>query len=50
MGLSEGRGLATMISASNIWPIPDNWTLEEAATVPAVYCTVIYAFFIVIKI
>lgn len=28
-------------------PVPDGWSLEDAATVPAVYTTVYYAFFIV---
>lgn len=27
------------------WEIPDHWSLEEAATVPVVYITVYYAFF-----
>lgn len=26
-----------------LWEIPDCWTMEEAATVPVVYCTVFYA-------
>jgi fatty acid synthase, animal type len=26
-----------------VWEVPSDWTLEEAATVPAVYCTVYYA-------
>ncbi|KAM8707436.1 hypothetical protein ACLKA7_011511 [Drosophila subpalustris] len=28
-----------------IWNIPDQWSLQEAATVPVVYITVYYAFF-----
>lgn len=28
-----------------IWDIPEHWTLKEAATVPVVYITVYYAFF-----
>ncbi|XP_030080615.1 fatty acid synthase [Drosophila hydei] len=28
-----------------IWDIPDHWSLQEAATVPVVYITVYYAFF-----
>lgn len=45
----EGNCLATMVTAkrTSLWPVPDKWTLAEAATIPAVYCTVIYAFFIV---
>lgn len=33
-----------------IWDIPDKWTLREAATVPVVYVTVYYAFFVSAKI
>ncbi|XP_067616135.1 fatty acid synthase isoform X2 [Eurosta solidaginis] len=29
-----------------IWDVPEHWTLQEAATVPVVYITVYYAFFI----
>ncbi|XP_063924547.1 fatty acid synthase-like [Zophobas morio] len=32
---------------SSIWKIPESWTLEDAATVSVVYCTVIYALFMV---
>lgn len=32
------------------WLVPDNWTLEEAVTVPLVYCTVYLAFFHASKI
>lgn len=32
------------------WNCPDNWTLEEAATIPVVYGTVYSAFFLTIKI
>ncbi|CAD6995488.1 unnamed protein product [Ceratitis capitata] len=28
-----------------MWDVPNHWTLEEAATVPVVYITVYYAFF-----
>ncbi|XP_015113057.1 fatty acid synthase [Diachasma alloeum] len=28
------------------WPVPDSWTLEEAATVPCVYATCCYALYI----
>lgn len=30
-----------------MYPVPDKWTLEEAVTVPVVYGTVLYAFFMV---
>jgi len=26
-----------------VWEVPPEWSLEEAATIPAVYCTVYYA-------
>lgn len=29
------------------WPVPDDWTLAEAATVPVVYTTVLYGLCIV---
>ena len=46
MGLTRGNGLATSIVADErrVWPVPDSWTLEQAATVPMVYGTVLYAF------
>ncbi|XP_015113026.1 fatty acid synthase [Diachasma alloeum] len=28
------------------WPVPDSWTLEEAATVPCVYATCCYSLFL----
>jgi fatty acid synthase len=42
MGMIPARGLATTLLADPafIWEVPDNWTLEEAATVPVVYGTV----------
>uniref|UniRef100_A0A1B0B9K0 Fatty acid synthase n=1 Tax=Glossina palpalis gambiensis TaxID=67801 RepID=A0A1B0B9K0_9MUSC len=30
-----------------IWDVPDNWSLKDAATVPVVYITVYYAFFMI---
>lgn len=33
-----------------VWLVPNNWTLEEAATVPIVYATVYLAFYIIGKI
>ena len=39
------QGLATVIDVEKhfLWPVPDSWTLEEAATVPVVYTTAYYA-------
>ena len=46
MGLGEGGLLASKGLADSrfVWPVPQGWTLEEAATVPLVYATVLYAF------
>ncbi|XP_071429466.1 fatty acid synthase [Pithys albifrons albifrons] len=45
MGLMEGKGLATMVDIEKkfICEVPENWTLEEAASVPVVYATAYYA-------
>ena len=45
MGLVPARGLATTVRADPefLWPVPDAWTLEEAASVPVVYATAYYA-------
>ena len=45
MGLLPAQGLATTVAVDKrfLWPVPDNWTLEEAATVPVVYTTAYYA-------
>lgn len=47
MGMLGSGSLATHVQAdpSLTWEIPAHWTLEEAATVPVVYCTVYYALF-----
>lgn len=50
-----GLGIAGAFSTycdheSYQWVVPDNWTLEEAVTVPLVYCTVYQAFFDAAKI
>lgn len=46
MGISvSDSGLATLIAADKdlMLKVPDSWTLEEAATVPIAYATVLYA-------
>lgn len=45
MGLVPSNGLATSVLAEShlLFEIPDSWTLEDAATVPVVYCTAYYA-------
>lgn len=51
MGILPCKALATSIpiqaeTKDFMWPVPDDWTLEDAATVPVVYSTVIYALLI----
>ena len=41
------KGMATSLDITGaedfIFPVPDDWTLEEASTIPAVYLTALYA-------
>ncbi|KAI1283698.1 Fatty acid synthase [Halotydeus destructor] len=52
MGVVPAKALANKIAVSKnpddrlVLDVPDNWTLEEASTIPAVYMTVYYALFI----
>ena len=52
MGMVISGALATYIEADEtlLWDCPDDWTLEEAATVPVTYGTVYSAFFLTTKI
>ena len=47
MGMVASKGLATDVVLNNetdfVYPVPDNWTLEQAATVPVAYATAYYA-------
>ncbi|XP_010131413.1 PREDICTED: fatty acid synthase, partial [Buceros rhinoceros silvestris] len=45
MGLLPAKGLATVVDCNKrfLWEVPENWTLEEAASVPVVYATAYYA-------
>ncbi|KAI1303654.1 Fatty acid synthase [Halotydeus destructor] len=48
MGITPYKGLASTVLASRdeqefVWPVPDSWSLEDAATVPVVYATALYA-------
>ncbi|KAI1292827.1 Fatty acid synthase [Halotydeus destructor] len=48
MGLTDYKALASAIFLGHrqqdfLWPVPDQWSLEEAATVPSVYTTAYYA-------
>ena len=49
MGVVPYKAIATSVVMSDadlVWPIPTNWTMEEAATVPCVYATAYYALII----
>ncbi|GFR26748.1 fatty acid synthase [Trichonephila clavata] len=45
MGFVSSRGLATTVAVDPnlMWDVPDDWTLEEASTVPVAYATSYYA-------
>jgi fatty acid synthase len=46
MGFLDDGALATNLivdDINSVWSIPDDWTLEEAATIPVVYATCYYA-------
>ncbi|XP_011305442.1 fatty acid synthase [Fopius arisanus] len=47
MGIIARRAITNILNSDPIftWKIPDAWTLEEAATVPCVYATCIYALY-----
>lgn len=42
MGMTPVKGLSTLVETDDIFtiPIPDHWTMEQAASVPTVYATV----------
>ncbi|XP_052739213.1 fatty acid synthase [Bicyclus anynana] len=44
MGIVQGESISTHIQAKPelLWPVPEHWTLEEAATVPLAYCLAFY--------
>ncbi|XP_063380019.1 fatty acid synthase-like [Cydia fagiglandana] len=45
MGIVQAMGLATTVQADETltWEVPEQWSLEEAATVPVAYATAYYA-------
>ncbi|KAH9640519.1 hypothetical protein HF086_001568 [Spodoptera exigua] len=45
MGMIRNRGMANLAEGDKflLWAIPDEWSFEEAATVPVAYGTVYYA-------
>lgn len=46
-GILQNRGLSTLCSPVEdlLWDVPNDWSLEDAATVPAVYSTCYYALY-----
>jgi fatty acid synthase, animal type len=52
MGMGPTGALATHydLARTLVWDVPENWSLEEAATVPLVYYTVYLAFFVISQI
>ena len=49
MGMVPAKGLATTLVMENskfLWPIPPQWSMEDASTVPVAYATAYYALFI----
>nr|XP_033197779.1 fatty acid synthase-like [Bombus vancouverensis nearcticus] len=47
MGFVESKGISNLVTPHKftLWPVPDEWSLEDAATVPSAYFTVFYAFY-----
>ncbi|KAM6473364.1 fatty acid synthase isoform 2-T2 [Liasis olivaceus] len=45
MGLLPAKGLATVVDCEKrfLWEVPQDWTLEEAASVPVAYATAYYS-------
>lgn len=48
MGIVESGSISTLVRpyAPLTWSVPDEWSFQEAATVPVVYFTVYSAFFV----
>ena len=48
-GITDCHGISSqvIVDPSSVWQVPDSWTLEDGATVPVVYSTVIYALLMV---
>ena len=48
MSMVVKGGIASYVEKHSrlMWEVPDHWSLKEAATVPVVYITVYYAFFV----
>lgn len=52
MGMVTSAALATLMAAdvNLLVEIPEDWSMEDAATAPVVYATVMYSFFVVCTI
>lgn len=50
MGIRANGALGTLIKSKNILPIPDHWTMEDAATVMVTYGTVLDVLFCVSRL
>ncbi|KAG7203842.1 hypothetical protein KM043_017898 [Ampulex compressa] len=48
MGITPRRGFSNLVHVDKCftWPVPEGWTLEDAATVPCVYATAYYALYL----
>lgn len=49
MGMTGGGAMATRINLNEtklMWKVPDHMTLREASTIPAVYATIYFGFFV----
>lgn len=46
MGFGRRGGISTLLAVEkkSLVPVPEQWSLEDAATVPVVYGTVLYSF------
>lgn len=49
MAMVTSGALSTFMKADSylLWEVPEDWSLEDAATVPVVYGTVIYGLLVV---
>lgn len=45
MGICGSKAMSSMVDGDEclMWPVPESWSLEDAATVPVVYATVTYS-------
>lgn len=51
MGLIPGGAIANTVEADPdlLWPVPEHWTLEDAATVPLPYILAYYCLVCIFK-